>query len=804
MPKRFFIAGAVLGTAIAGFTFLGGKGQASWGPERPTYTINQPADHVTFNSITDNPNYGDERPFLDAHRVSDQGTVQPVDQIKVSDGEEIVLRMYVHNNAAANLNGANFDGKGVATNTRAQITLPKNSGKALRSVGFIMADNAAPKSVQDTADFYADRDFTVEYVPGSAKAVSNAVPAGYQVNDSIVTSPNGALIGYNGPDGKVPGCFEYTMFVVIRVKVKMVPQENPDFTMQKQVRKTGETAWSKEVTANPGDEVEYRVKVSNTGTANMNNPAIYDKLPPHMTYVPGSTMAADAARPNGISVADGITTNYAVFTSTYTPGTQLFVMFKAKVADSAKEECGSIRLRNVAKVHTVETPTDKEDTADVVVNTGKTCEEPVYRCDALTSTKIDRDTFKFTANATAQGGAAITKYVFDFGDGQTQEVASTAPSVTSQEHTYTQTGSKTVKVTVYFTVGGQAQSKVCQTTVTVEDKPVEPVKKCEGLAITKTGNRIEMKVTASVTNTQITGYHFVTKNASGTVVNEQTLNTSAATATHSFETTTPGTYSVVVTVKTAAGDVTSNDCKGTFTIDTPAEPAYGCDALTAKKISRAVYSFTAKATAKNGAVINKYVFDFGDGKSQEVTSAQTAVTSEEHTFAEAKKYTVKVTVHFTVNDQAQTDDCVVEIDVQPEPAVPTYECKDVIVKAIGGRKVELQVDVNVSSNVRAKNYTINFGDGTTPLVTDKNPVQHEYAKDGEFIARVTSIVFDVNGTNKTVTPGDNCAEVIKITTPATPPAVIPSTGAGSVVSAFAGISALGAGLHYAVSTRRKR
>lgn len=27
----------------------------AWGPERPDYTMAQPADHVTFNSITDNP-----------------------------------------------------------------------------------------------------------------------------------------------------------------------------------------------------------------------------------------------------------------------------------------------------------------------------------------------------------------------------------------------------------------------------------------------------------------------------------------------------------------------------------------------------------------------------------------------------------------------------------------------------------------------------------------------------------------------------------------------------------------------------
>ena len=36
----------------------------AWGPDRPTYTIEHPADHVTFDSITNNPDYGDERNFV--------------------------------------------------------------------------------------------------------------------------------------------------------------------------------------------------------------------------------------------------------------------------------------------------------------------------------------------------------------------------------------------------------------------------------------------------------------------------------------------------------------------------------------------------------------------------------------------------------------------------------------------------------------------------------------------------------------------------------------------------------------------
>ena len=54
---------AVLVSLIA-IVGVGAVAYASFGPSRPTYTWAHPADHITFNSITDNPEAGDERAFL--------------------------------------------------------------------------------------------------------------------------------------------------------------------------------------------------------------------------------------------------------------------------------------------------------------------------------------------------------------------------------------------------------------------------------------------------------------------------------------------------------------------------------------------------------------------------------------------------------------------------------------------------------------------------------------------------------------------------------------------------------------------
>lgn len=85
VPKKALalaiVAGAVLGVSAA---------VSAWGPDRPTYTVNNPADHVTFNSITDNPNYGDERAFFDVKPTSNTTSGGYVDKIKVKDGDEVI------------------------------------------------------------------------------------------------------------------------------------------------------------------------------------------------------------------------------------------------------------------------------------------------------------------------------------------------------------------------------------------------------------------------------------------------------------------------------------------------------------------------------------------------------------------------------------------------------------------------------------------------------------------------------------------------------------------------------------------
>lgn len=215
--KRFGLAGVVLATGITGAAAV--YAAVTFGPSRPTFTWANPATYVTFNSITDNPSYGDERQLLEVRDLNTP-TSAYAKQTQVSDGEDVVLEAYFHNNAASNLNLT-------ATNTKVKFVLPTTSANTLSPTAYISADNATPNQVWATADLNSSQPFTVSYEPGTAKLYTNYVNGG-SISDSVVT--DGALVGSNGADGKVPGCAQYSGYVTIRVKVHMTPTAQPVFS----------------------------------------------------------------------------------------------------------------------------------------------------------------------------------------------------------------------------------------------------------------------------------------------------------------------------------------------------------------------------------------------------------------------------------------------------------------------------------------------------------------------------------------------------------------------------------------------
>lgn len=360
---------------------VAGNQASAWGPARETYTYqdinsdyfaNQwPKDKIVFNSITNTPNFGDERAFVGAREYNgdDKGfdNVWNNTEIKVKDGQEYKLRLFVHNNSP-------WGEQGVATNVRASYSIPNVSSKSVKVSGFVYADNA--ETVWDSVTFTSDKAFHLEYVYGSAilgnRGIGNPEngktknPLGYELSDEVVTKSGGTLIGYNDIDGKIPGCYEYASYVTIRVKAVY----DTNFEIEKEVRLEGEKDWKNEIDAKVGDKVEYLISYKNTSDAIQTNVMLQDILPKNMRYVPNSTILYNGKHKEGALMTDDEITTTGVNIGSYGPGVTARVKFTAEVVDKTLQ-CGGNILANWAQA----TVNGRAMQDYAIVNLAKVCTE---------------------------------------------------------------------------------------------------------------------------------------------------------------------------------------------------------------------------------------------------------------------------------------------------------------------------------------------------------------------------------------------------------------------------------------------
>ena len=96
----------------------------------------------------------------------------------------------------------------------------------------------------------------------------------------------------------------------------------------------------------------------------------------------------------------------------------------------------------------------------------------------------------------------------------------------------------------------------------------------------------------------------------------------------------------------------------------PAKPALTCDALQVTEISRNTFKFSVKATAKGGASITSYTYNFGDNNIKTTNSSEI-----QYTYAKEGNYTVTITVNGkeTGEVKRQNSNCQKTVTVKPEP-----------------------------------------------------------------------------------------------------------------------------------------
>ena len=566
IKNHSIISGSILVAAVAPALVW------AWGPSRPSFTIEKPADYITFNSITNNPVIGgDEKDFVGIREVG--SNAKWTNNMKVQNGKEYYVRMYVHNNAASNLNL-------VAENVVAKLNVPTTTAKNVTVQGQISASNAKPNTVWDEATFSSDNDFNLAYVAGSALFENNGMGT-TKLPDSIVNN-TGAKLGYDKLDGKIPGCFQYAGYVTVKVKAQVSqPQEKTNIDLAKTVRNktNGEKSWVETANAKSGDTVQFQIHAKNTGSAGIQNLVIRDILPKGLNYVAGSTKLYNTSNPKGLKVSDNVIQNSGINIGSYQPNGDAYVRFDATVsAENSLPVCGENTLTNIAQAS--DQKIVKNDTASVKVT--KKCEtpkNPVYKCEALSLNIVRKDEKQITYAADTKYSVkdtefTSTKYVVK--NSKNEVVAEkvvnggtkfeiTVPNNVNEKYTVTST---------IITKNGENSNANCEKSFETKAPtpiPSKPELVCRNITINQISRtKFEFNTSYTVNNTTFVGVKYIVKDQSGKIVIEKTVNNGSKLT---LDIEIVGKFTISSTVITKDGENSNSNCEKSFEVKREEKPS---------------------------------------------------------------------------------------------------------------------------------------------------------------------------------------------------------------------------------------
>lgn len=566
IKNHSIISGSVLVAAVAPALVW------AWGPARPSFTIEKPADYITFNSITNNPVIGgDEKDFVGIREVG--SNAKWTNNMKVQNGKEYYVRMYVHNNAASNLNL-------VAENVVAKLNVPTTTAKNVTVQGQISASNAKPATVWDEATFSSDNDFNLAYVAGSALFENNGMGT-TKLPDSIVNN-TGAKLGYDKLDGKIPGCFQYAGYVTVKVKAQVSqPQEKTNIDLAKTVRNktNGEKSWVETVNAKSGDTVQFQIHAKNTGSAGIQNLVIRDILPKGLNYVAGSTKLYNTSNPKGLKVSDNVIQNSGINIGSYQPNGDAYIRFNATVsAENSLPVCGENTLTNIAQAS--DQKIVKNDTASVKVT--KKCEtpkNPVYKCEALSLNIVRKDEKQITYATDTKYSVKDTEFTgtkYVVKNSKNEVVAEkvvnggtkfeiTVPNNVNEKYTVTST---------IITKNGENSNANCEKSFETKAPtpiPSKPELVCRNITINQISRtKFEFNTSYTVNNTTFVGVKYIVKDQSGKVVIEKTVNNGSK-LTLNIEIV--GKFTISSTVITKDGENSNSNCEKSFEVKREEKPS---------------------------------------------------------------------------------------------------------------------------------------------------------------------------------------------------------------------------------------
>ena len=331
-----------------------------WGPERTTFTWEDPAPYATFNSITNNPNLGDERNFVRIREVKDGEHFG--DEVTLEVGKTYEVYIYYHNNADAHDVGKTAIGIADGASVKSSFPATVKKDEKATVTATIFASDTNPLAVWDGAYMTASQDLHLRYVPGTATIHNGGELDGANIGPDYLFG-DGALLGYNKFSGLIPGCNEYAGYITYQIFA-----DAPDFTVTKTIVDGTDKVWR-------GDEVTFKIRYENTGTMDQTKVVVQDLLPEGLEYVEGSAKLYNNNLTEGKDVNDDLISENGMNIGDYAGGSGWAeIVYKAIVKDSVN--CGD-ELTNAATVST----TDGNKHAEVKLTVSSdSCEEPEKNC----------------------------------------------------------------------------------------------------------------------------------------------------------------------------------------------------------------------------------------------------------------------------------------------------------------------------------------------------------------------------------------------------------------------------------------
>ncbi|HEX4774296.1 MAG TPA: hypothetical protein VH234_02160 [Candidatus Saccharimonadales bacterium] len=224
-------------------------------------------------------------------------------------------------------------------------------------------------------------------------------------------------------------------------------------------------AYGDNVSAKACEELQYGIRLHNSGFVAVNNINVKVDLPSSASTSNTSTMTATYT--DGIVPSTTDTTAVAFANAQSISFTDDSTTLFDGNGNAVKTFTGHDIIGNGLSLGSLNGSTTEYLTFQAKVNCPTPPPAPVYTCDELNLTAGDNRTVKLTVfNTTAKNGATFKDAVIDWGDSSSQL---TTANVVGQTHQYTKDGTYTVAATAHFTVNGQdvtASGPSCEKVVT--------------------------------------------------------------------------------------------------------------------------------------------------------------------------------------------------------------------------------------------------------------------------------------------------------------------------------------------------